>query len=99
MTHDVPSPMNDSDLNGMLRRAASAAPTAVPSSLEETVMARVRVDDGRAKRWRSFVQWLLILALVSGVVTAGMVCWSMASHDTTHAVPPTMSLFREGGSP
>lgn len=62
-------------------------------------MARVKVDDGRAKRWRSFVQWLLVLALVTGAITAGMICWSMASRDTTHSVPPTMKLFREGVQP
>lgn len=91
--------MNDSDLNGMLRRAASAAPATVPSSLEEAIMARVKVDDGRAKRWRSFVQWLLVLALISGVITACMICWTLASRDTTHSVPPTMELFREGVQP
>ncbi len=88
--------MNDTDLNAMLKRAASAMPGGVPASLESTIMARVKVDDGRAKRWRSFVQWLLLLAAISGIVTAGMVCWSMASRDTTHTVPPTMKLFREG---
>ncbi|MES2594024.1 MAG: hypothetical protein V4662_01740 [Verrucomicrobiota bacterium] len=91
--------MNDSDLNGMLRRAASAAPAAMPSSLEKSIMARVKVDDGRTKRWRSFVQWLLVLALVTGAITAGMICWTLASRDTTHAVPPTMKLFREGVQP
>jgi heme oxygenase len=91
--------MNDSDLNGMLRRAASAAPAAMPSSLEKSIMARVKVDDGRAKRWRSFVQWLLVIALVTGAITAAMICWSMASRDTTHSVPPTMKLFREGVLP
>jgi hypothetical protein len=80
----------------MLKRAASAMPGVVPASLESTIMARVKVDDGRAKRWRSFVQWLLLLAAISGMITAGMVCWSMASRDTTHTVPPTMKLFREG---
>ena len=88
--------MNDSDLNSMLQRVASAVPGMVPSSLESTIMARVKVDDGRARRWRSFVQWLLLLAAISGMITAGMVCWSMASRDTTHTVPPTMNLFREG---
>ncbi len=91
--------MNDSDLNGMLRRAASAAPAAMPSSLEKSIMARVKVDDGRAKRWRSFVQWLLVIALVTGTITAAMICWTMASRDTTHSVPPTMKLFREGVQP
>jgi hypothetical protein len=88
--------MNDTELNSMLKRAASAMPVSMPSSLEGSIMARVKTDDGRAKRWRSFVQWLLLLAAISGVITAGMVCWSMASRDTTHTVPPTMKLFREG---
>jgi hypothetical protein len=38
----------------------------------------------------------MILAAISGVFTAGMVCWSMASRDTTYTTPPTMKLFREG---
>jgi hypothetical protein len=88
--------MNDTELNSMLKHAASAMPVSMPSSLEGSIMARVKTDDGRAKRWRSFVQWLLLLAAISGVITAGMVCWSMASRDTTHTVPPTMKLFREG---
>ena len=88
--------MNDTDLNSMLKRAASAVPVSMPSSLEGSIMARVKADDGRAKRWRSFVQWLLILAAFSGVITAGMVCWTLASRDTTHTVPPNMNLFREG---
>ncbi len=88
--------MNDAELNSMLKRASSATPEMVPASLESTIMARVKTDDGRAKRWRSFVQWLLLLATISGVVTAGMICWSMASRDTTHTLPPTMNLFREG---
>jgi cytochrome c biogenesis protein CcdA len=80
----------------MLKRAASALPGAMSASLEGAIMARVKSDDGRAKRWRSFVQWLMILAAISGVFTAGMVCWSMASRDTTYTTPPTMKLFREG---
>ncbi|MEQ1750155.1 MAG: hypothetical protein ABL974_12075 [Prosthecobacter sp.] len=86
--------MNDDDLDHLMKRAASAA--ALPTSMEDAIMARVRTDDGRARRWRSFVQWLMILAAISGVVTAGMVCWSMAARDTTHTTPPTMKLFREG---
>ncbi len=88
--------MNEADLNNLLKRAASATAVAAPASLEGTIMARVRTDDGRQRRWRSFVQWLLILAALSGIVTAGMVCWSMASRDITHTQPPTMPLFREG---
>lgn len=77
----------------MLKHAASATSEAVPASLESTIMARVRTDEGRAKRWRSFVGWLLILAAVSGVMTAGVIGWSLASHDTTHTTPPAMNLF------
>lgn len=86
--------MNETDLNRMLKHAA-AAPAAGPRALE-TIMARVRVDDGRARRWRSFVQWLLILAAIFAMAIAGMVGWSLASKDTTHTTPPTMELFREG---
>lgn len=80
----------------MLKHAATAPPVAVPSALEEAIMARVRADDGRARRWRSFVQWLLILAALTGIVTAGMIGWALASRDTTHTTPPTMELFRTG---
>ncbi len=80
----------------MLKHAATAPPAAVPSALEEAIMARVRVDDGRARRWRSFVQWLLILAALTGIVTASMIGWTLASGDTTHTTPPTMELFRTG---
>ena len=90
--------MNEDDLNRLIKRAAAAAPMAMPPSLEGAVMARVRSDDGRAKRWRWFVQWLLILAAVSGVLVAGMIGWTLASRDTTHTTPPTMNLFREGPS-
>ena len=88
--------MNDDDLNHLLKRAASVLPASLPASLESTVMARVRTDDGRAKRWRSFVQWLLILAGVCGVLIAGMIGWTLAARDTTHTTPPTMNLFHEG---
>lgn len=80
----------------MLKHAAATPPVAVPSALEEGIMARVRVDDGRARRWRSFVQWLLILAALTGIVTASMIGWALASRDTTHTTPPTMELFRTG---
>ncbi len=80
----------------MLKHAATAPPVAVPSALEEAIMARVRVDDGRARRWRSFVQWLLILAALTGIATASMIGWALASRDTTHTTPPTMELFRTG---
>ena len=81
----------------MLRHAAASPPAAVPPALEETIMARVRVDDGRARRWRSFLQWLLVLAAISGIATAALIGWALASRDTTHARPPTMELFRSGG--
>lgn len=80
----------------MLKHAATAPPAAVPSALEEAIMARVRVDDGRARRWRSFVHWLLILAALTGIGTASMIGWALASRDTTHTTPPTMELFRTG---
>ncbi len=86
--------MNETDLNRMLKHAA-ATPAAGPHALE-AIMARVRVDEGRSKRWRSFVQWLLILAAAAAMATAGMVGWSLASKDTTHTTPPAMELFREG---
>lgn len=89
--------MNDSELNRMLKHAAAATPAAAPHALEQMIMERVRVDDGRARRWRSFVQWLLLLAAISGMVTAGLVGWALASRDTTHATPPAMELFRAGG--
>ncbi|OYW74571.1 MAG: hypothetical protein B7Z37_17075 [Verrucomicrobia bacterium 12-59-8] len=88
--------MNDSELNRMLKHAATATSAAVPHALEQMIMERVRSDDGRARRWRSFVQWLLLLAALSGIVTAGAVGWAMASRDTTHTTPPTMELFRTG---
>lgn len=80
----------------MLKHAATTPPAAVPGAMEASIMARVRVDDGRARRWRSFVQWLLILAAVSGIMTAIMIGWTLASRDTTHTTPPTMELFRTG---
>jgi len=88
--------MNEEDLSRMLKHASSAAPAAMPASLESTIMARVRSDDGRARRWRSFIGWLLLLAVVAGTGTAAVVGWSVASRDTTHSQPPAMQLFREG---
>ena len=88
--------MNDADLNQMLKRAASALPGAMPVSMERSIMERVRTDEGREQRWRSFVRWLVMLAAVSGFVTASMVCWSLAKRDRTHTTPPVMNLFREG---
>lgn len=93
------SAMNDTDLSRMLKHAAAAPPAAMPGALEEMIMARVRVDEGRARRWRSFIQWLLLLAALSGMLTAGIIGWTMASRDTTHTTPPAMQLFREGGAP
>jgi hypothetical protein len=89
--------MNDSELDRMLRNAAEATPVAAPRGLEQMIMERVRVDGGRAKRMRSFIKWLLLLAGISGMVTAGVVGWAKASRDTTHTMPPTMELFRAGG--
>jgi hypothetical protein len=88
--------MNHDDLDRMLQHAASSAPLAMPSPLKSAIMARVRVDDGRERRWRSFVRWLLIAAAVSGLVTASVVGWSLASRDMTHSRPPVMPLFQDG---
>ena len=88
--------MDDNDLNQILKRAAAIAPVEAQSSLGGEIMARVRVDDGRARRWRSFVRWLLVLGIVSGVVTAVMIGWLLASRDRTHTTPPAMNLFHEG---
>ena len=89
--------MNDTDLSNLLRHAASAMPLESADSLQSDIMARVKVDEGRAQRWRSFVRWLLLLAAISGVLTAAVICWSLASRDTTHALPPAMNLLREEG--
>lgn len=83
----------------MLKRIPSAGSFGLPTSLECEVMARVRMDDGRAKRWRSLLRWILIIAAVSALVTAGLIGWSMALRDTTHTTPPAMSLFQEGELP
>ncbi len=88
--------MTDNELNRMLKRAATAGTVAPPASFEHEIMARVRTDDGRAKRWRSLMRWILIIVAVSAVVTAGAVGWSLALRDKTHTTPPTMTLFREG---
>ena len=92
-------PMNENNLDRMLKHAATTAAFRPPTSFESEIMARVRVDDGRARRWRSFISWLLILAATAGVLTAGMVGWSIAVKDKTHTTPPTMDLFREGAVP
>lgn len=88
--------MNDTDLDRMLKRIPGADAFACPPSFESEVMARVRVDDGRARRWRWLLRWLLVTAAISAVLTAGAVGWSLARQDTTHTTPPAMNLFREG---
>lgn len=89
-------PMNDTDLDRLLKRIPGAGAFACPPSMESEVMARVRVDEGRALRWRLLLRWLLLTAAVSAMLTAGAVGWSLAKRDTTHTTPPPMSLFREG---
>lgn len=91
--------MNDHDLDRMLKHATNAGGHMPPASFESEIMARVRVDDGRIKRWRSFVRWMLILAAAAGVVTACLTGWSLALRDKTHTTPPAMNLFREGAAP
>jgi hypothetical protein len=87
--------MNEVDLNCLLKRAALTSPRAMLLSSEFAFTEKLQNDDGRARRWRLFVWLLFIGSLVSGVATASMVCWSLASQDKTHTTPPTMPLFRE----
>jgi hypothetical protein len=88
--------MNETDLNRMLQRAATTVPAMPPATLEHEIMARVRLDDGRTRRWRSFVLWVLALTTLSGILTAGVIGWSKALQDHTHSKPPRMKLFQEG---
>jgi hypothetical protein len=90
--------MNEVDLNGLLKRAALTTPKALLLSTESAFREKLRSDDGRARRWRFFIRMLLVGSLVSGVATAGIVCWRLASQDKTHTTPPTMRLFREAPS-
>ncbi len=87
--------MNEVDLNSLLKRAALTTQKAPLLTRESALTEKLRNDDGRARRWRFFVRLLLIGSLVSGVATAGAVCWTLASQDKTHTTPPTMRLFRE----
>lgn len=88
--------MNHDEFNHVLRQAASAGSLASPVSLRGAIMARVRVDDGRERRWRSFVRWIVVIGAGSGLAAACAVGWSLASRDTTHNQPPPMPLFQEG---
>jgi hypothetical protein len=87
--------MNEVDLNNLLKRAALTTPKALLLASEPALTEKLRSDDGRARRWLFFVRLLLIGSLVSGVATAGVVCWRLASQDKTHTTPPTMCLFKE----
>lgn len=91
--------MNDTDLDRMLKRISTGGPFACPPSFDGEVMARVRVDEGRARRLRSLFRWLSLTAAISAVLTAVAVGWALARHDTTHSTPPAMNLFREGPIP
>jgi hypothetical protein len=90
--------MNDSDLNSILRRAASVDLTQSPT-LPRRIMDRIRVDEGRQRRWRAFVIWLLALGIFSGVLTAFSVGWLRASQDQTHLRPPRLDLSPGGLRP
>lgn len=94
MAHD--RAVDNTELTRMLKHAASAAPVAMPASLGDSIMARVRVDDGRVKRMRSLVRSMLLLATIAGLLTAAVIGWKLASKDKTHTMPPKMKLFREG---
>jgi hypothetical protein len=90
--------MNDADLNSILRRAADLDQGQGPS-LPSQIMERIRFDEGRQRRWRSFVFWLLTLGVFSGVVTAVSVGWLRASQDPTHLRPPRLDLSSGGLRP
>jgi hypothetical protein len=87
--------MTSRELDHLLHQAATALPGGEPAALEPGVMARVRVDEGRARRWRVFLSWLLGLAVVAGIGTAVVIGYARARQDTTHDAPPVMPLFRE----
>lgn len=89
--------MNESDLQGMLQRATASPADSLPGSLREEIMRRVRTDDGRARRWRSFTLWLLAVGMATGLGTALIIGWSMASRDTAHSQPPRLELIQGGG--
>lgn len=89
--------MTESELVKMLQNAASMpAPT---SSVGSAVMNRVRMDTGRAHRWRVLAVLMVLAALVGGLMAAIAVGWGRAAQDTTHNTPPSMSLFQEGVKP
>lgn len=87
--------MNEVDLNRLLKRAALTTPKTLLLWSDSAFTVKLQNDNGRALRLRFFIRLLLIGSLVSGVATASMVCWSLASQDKTHTTPPTMPLFRE----
>lgn len=88
--------MTQDELSHLLRQAASATPAEVPASLEDAIMARVRTDTGRAKRWWMLTGLIVTLAVIAGVTTAALIGWSKASQDPVHAKPPVMPLFKGG---
>jgi hypothetical protein len=87
--------MNETDLNSLLKRTAWDAPRGLLPSSDGELKKRLQYDDGRARRWRFFVRLLLTASLLTGIVTAILVCWWLATQDKTHTTPPTMELFRE----
>lgn len=88
--------MTDRQLDQIFKRAASGT---TPVSLGGGVMQRLRIDDGRQRRWRVFVQMMIGAALVAGLVTAVSIGWSLAAKDETHDTPPPMGLFGEEARP
>lgn len=93
--------MTDDALTQMLRRAATVEnpppASGIGTGIGLDVMSRVRVDEGRARRWRVFVRLMLGAALLAGVLTAVGIGWALAIQDDTHArnptPPPRMGLF------
>jgi len=88
--------MTQDELSHLLRQAAAAAPAKEPASLEDAIMARVRADTGRARRWWVLTCLIVALAVLAGVATAAFIGWSKASRDPVHARPPAMPLFKGG---
>lgn len=88
--------MTQDELSRLLQQAASATPTEAPSAMEDAIMARVRADTGRARRWWLLTGLIVALAVTAGVTTAALVGWSKALNDPVHAKPPAMPLFKGG---
>jgi hypothetical protein len=88
--------MTQDELSRLLQHAATATPAEVPAALEGSIMARVRADTGRARRWWRLTALIVLLAVTAGVATAAFIGWTRAVKDPVHAKPPAMPLFKGG---